>query len=104
MYDPNANPHQQYNQNITLYIRVIDQQGDKFYGMTSNDGVNWTDFIGIISEGKLMLTNADAVFSANVPFWEANSLRMAGIFQRPAKSAGDFETGKFTVHRTSPTP
>jgi hypothetical protein len=104
-YDPSATPPQKYYSK-TLTIRLLNQNGDRFYGQTSNDkGATWMDFIGVISEGKLMMTNADTVMSANMPFLEGGYWRMIGYYQRPAKTdGGDFSTGKFTVHRTSLTP
>ncbi len=101
-YDSGSQSFQYYTG--TIITRILDQNGDRFYGETSTDGgQTYGKFTGVISGGKGISTWVGGVGTADMPFLEAGAWRMNGHWQS-SESNGNFNTGKCTTHRVSTTP
>jgi hypothetical protein len=97
-------PNYEYYANVPLIIRILDQNGNRFYGSASFDGgLSYRAFTGVISGGKGYITALNTVITVEQPFSEGGAWRMAGQMQYWDGSP-IIDTGAFTVHRTSTTP
>jgi hypothetical protein len=101
-YIPGGTPDMQYY-NEAITIRILNQDGDRFYGETSTGGRPYSRFTGVISEGKGWGTGKGVVSASIMPVYEAGAWRMTCHTQYPDPE-GFIDTGKFAVHRTSLTP
>ena len=103
-YDPFATPDMAYYKDAAIIIRVLDKNGDRFYGEVSTGGQPYDKFTGVISPlGMGVATSKNTVVAINMPVLEANYWRMTGHVQN-SHADGQLNTAKFAVHRTSLTP
>jgi len=102
-FDPAATPNWQYYNNIVFTIRILDQQGDRFYGeIITGDGGN-EKFAGVIAGGKGVISGVGMTVFADMPVLEGGAWRMTGHGQGYSPD-GYLEAVKFAIHRTSLTP
>ncbi len=96
-------PNFQYYQDVSIIIRILDQNGNRFYGQASFDGgQSYRAFTGVISGGKGYVTSMNTLITVDQPFLDG-AWRMAGQSQY-WDGSGVIDTGTFAVHRTSITP
>jgi len=100
-YDPLATPAMAYYKDVATTIRILSQEGDRFYGEVTIAG-NTGKFVGLIAGGRGIISGR-GMMVVTMPVYEAGFWRMTG-HGHGSSPDGYLDAGKFTVHRTSTTP